>query len=101
MEPTVSTGEIVSLANDAVYTEKAAIGDTELSCFHCPWCEDKGTFVIELEDCVKGGKHGKTPTLKRVDRWLYPGSALLVLRRMFPQSVKSEGDSKPNGPESE
>jgi hypothetical protein len=84
VEPAVAGGEIVSLAGEKPYSESTKIGDVELTCYSCDSCADKGTVVVELFDCVKGGKNGTTPNLKRVDRYLYPGPALLVLNRMFP-----------------
>lgn len=84
MEPAIAGGEIVSLADEASYEKQAEIGDVELTCYSCDLCRAKGTVVLELHDCVKGGKHGTTPTLKLVDRYLYPGPALLVVNRLFP-----------------
>jgi hypothetical protein len=84
VEPAVAGGEIVALAAERPYEKQAAIGDVELYCHSCEFCAEKGTVVVELFDCVKGGKHGNTPTLKLVDRYLYPGPAVLVLDEMFP-----------------
>lgn len=84
VEPALAGGRLVSLAGEMPHPAAAAIGDVELECHSCPTCEDRGTVVLELSDCVKGGKHGTTPTLKRVDRYLYPGAAMLVVDRMFP-----------------
>lgn len=84
VEPVVANGEIVSLAGEVPYQETAKIGDVDLTCYSCESCQDRGTVVVELFDCVKGGKNGTVPTLKRVDRYLYPGPALVVLNRMFP-----------------
>lgn len=84
MEPAVAGGEIVSLARETPYQKQAVIGDTELTSYSCENCGERGTVVLELHDCVKGGKQGTTPTLKRVDRYLYPGPALLVVNKLFP-----------------
>jgi hypothetical protein len=90
MEPAIAGGEIVSLAREVPYQKQAEIGDTELVCYACDDCRAKGTVVLELHDCVKGGKHGTTPTLKLVDRYLYPGPALLVVNRLFPPDEETK-----------
>ena len=41
-------------------------------------------MVLELYDCIGGGKSGKVPALVKRGRWQYPGPALLAVDSMFP-----------------
>lgn len=84
MQPIVSEGAIVALADAKPYEGTASIGDTELKAFSCPECRDRGTVVLELFDCVKGGKNCKQPIVKAIGRWHYPGEALPPIEAMFP-----------------
>lgn len=87
MQPLVADGGVVALAKVKPYDETAAIGDTELKAYACPECRDCGTVVLELFDCVKGGKNGQQPVVKAIGRWQYPGPALPVIQAMFPSQA--------------
>ncbi|MFO0806788.1 MAG: hypothetical protein U0791_27095 [Gemmataceae bacterium] len=91
MQPLVADGGIVALAEVKPYDETAAIGDTELKAYACPECRDCGTVVLELFDCVKGGKNGQQPIVKAIGRWQYPGTALPALQAIFPPLAVSNG----------
>jgi len=104
METVLADGGLVSLSVAKTYSEQAGIGDTELTAHRCPQCGDKGTLVMELQECKPTGKNN-TPTLSRVGRWQYPGTAARVIDAIFPPpddsvpvppgggGVKGEGES--------
>ena len=80
----IESGQILALAGVHPYQEIASIGDVELKVHTCLECRDRGTVVLELFDCVKGGKNGKVPQLVRAGLWQYPGTALPVIEELFP-----------------
>ena len=84
VHPALAAGSVVSLAGLTPSEESTPIGDVEVKIHSCPDCRERGTVVVELFDCRGGGKGGKTPTLVRVGRWAYPGTALAVIDEMFP-----------------
>ncbi len=84
VEPALATGQVIALTGVKASADAAVIGDVELTCHACPACREAGTVVLELKDCIGGGKGGKVATLVRVEQWLYPGSALLAVNEMFP-----------------
>ena len=84
VEPLIAAGQVVALADVKPYDAIASIGDAELKVHSCPVCRDRGTVVLELFDCVKGGKDGKQPIVKRASRWQYPGESLPAIEALFP-----------------
>jgi hypothetical protein len=84
VQSVLQTGLVISLVGVKPYDDKAAIGDVEVTVYSCPQCREQGTVVLELHNCVGGGRSGKVPTLVKVGHWHYPGPALLAIESMFP-----------------
>jgi len=84
VQPIVAGGQIVALADVKPYEAKANIGDVELKVFCCMACRERGTVVLELHECKKGGKNGNQAILAWVGRWLYPGAALPAIEALYP-----------------
>jgi hypothetical protein len=84
VEPIVASGQVLALADVTPYPESAAIGDVELKLHSCEACREAGTVVLELFDCVKSGKSGTQPLLKRAGRWEYPGASLPAIEALYP-----------------
>lgn len=84
VQPLIAGRQVIALANVKPYEKSASIGDVELKVFTCERCRESGSVVLELFDCIKGGKNGKQPIVTRIGRWLYPGAALPVLEAMYP-----------------
>jgi len=80
----IESGQILALAGVKPYQEIASIGDVELKVHSCLECRERGTVVLELFDCEKGGKNSKVPRLVKVDLWQYPGASLPVIETLFP-----------------
>lgn len=98
IRPILDSGEIVALTGIEPYKTTTTIGDVDLTVYWCEECREKGTVVVELSDCQKGGKNGKTPTLVRAGRWQYPGLALPVIDEMFPPPAAPDRNLFPEPP---
>src|SRR5262249_19329732 len=94
VQPALAAGSIISLAGLTPSEAEAAIGDVEVKVHSCANCRERGNVVVELFECRATGK-GKTPNLIRIGRWSYPGTALLVIDKMFPPPREHEEPSPP------
>jgi hypothetical protein len=94
VRPILEDGKILSLVGETTYPEKASMGDVELRMYHCAACLNKGTLVLELQECKPAGKN-KSPTLFKVGAWQYPGVALDVVNKIFPPAADEPAPNPP------
>lgn len=83
VQPALESGRILALTGMNLKKEAAQIGQVELVTYYCPDCEADGQTILELHECRGIGKKSKRGHLVCLDRWTYPGSAWVILHKMF------------------